>query len=892
MERIKKIKNYLFAFIIPFVICLAVLYFKNILFEVENIYVSDLRLQHICFLNYLKNILLGEASIFYSYSAGMGNSMLSTIIFYCVSPINLLVLVIKDIRYAILFIYIIKISLSGLTMFVLLKSKTNKDNLITVLFSTCYALSSFAINYFFCVFWFDSLYLAPLVMLGIDKIFEKKKISLLYIVSLALAILCNIQMGFGLCVYSLIYYIYSYNINYSIKSLKKDFKMFKHLTLIFIISSLCAALISSGALFGFLLDYGNVAAARDIDVTTVAGVSNLGYILKNFFTVGNLKTDYYNNYEPFIYCGLVVTFFSILYLFNSDIDKKKRMSALGVILVFVISFCVNFINLFWHLTSPVLLNYRYSVYLSLFLTMLAYECYLKKEKLVKNDIIVLVVSLLIGIFMIVGYSNEVYVVYAFVFLILIFVLILLTKVKTKKFEVLLFVAVIAEIFMNGYLSIYTADDMAFGKYSSYDSLKETASLNDFDDNYRVMYNYSYTDNTNDTFLLNKNSSLRYFSSVINGNLINFFGRNYVAIGNNNYMVSAYESPLLISLLGNKYLYLTNQLSNSIYELVDSYEIDSYSYIEDSEETRDVYLYENPYALSLGYVIESDVSIKESDVDFVDYQNNIIKAFTGNNKDILIRLGYTFYDDSEDCQSSTFYSCSTYSINNNTNNTLVYVYTPFSRYTLNNRGNAYIDVNRPILISTLDDEINLTIENDGEVDYDNFVAVTYNQSNLTDSLSTLQENMLENIEIDGTVLTGQIDSSKSGILFLSIPYDNHFKIYVDGKKVKYYSLLDKSFIGLDIEEGKHDIKVEYVDENYKWYIIATVVSIIGTLVFYYFGNRLIDKKKAEEIRIKKEQLKNKQIKAAKKKKEQRSLNQKQDNDKKTENNKKVKTKKKK
>ena len=133
-------------------------------------------------------------------------------------------------QYAILFIYIIKVSLSGLTMFLLLKNKKDESNFSTILFSTCYALSSFVINYFFSVFWFDSLYLAPLVMLGIDKMFKNEKISLIYIFSLASAIICNIQMGFGLCIYSVIYYLYSYGINYDFK---KDLNRFKQLGILF-----------------------------------------------------------------------------------------------------------------------------------------------------------------------------------------------------------------------------------------------------------------------------------------------------------------------------------------------------------------------------------------------------------------------------------------------------------------------------------------------------------------------------------------------------------------------------------------------------------------------------------------------------------------------------------
>ena len=345
MKKIKKYGYHLMSFLIPMMIVLGILCFKGVFNDIEEFMVSDLRIQHLSFLNYFKNVMLGNESLYYSFNAGMGSSMLATIVFYCISPVNLLLFLIKDIQYAILWIYIVKIALSGMMMYILLKSNYDNDknnNLMMVLFSSCYSLCSFSVCYFFSGFWLDSLYLAPLVILGIDKIFKNGKINLLYIISLSMAIIYNIQMGFGLCIYSVIYFIYSYLIRYEFK---KDFKKFKRYFLIFLISSLCVGAISSGIILTNISEYGNILLARD-GINNSGGVSNIGYILKNLFSVGNLKTNYYNNYEPLIYCGLIVTYNSFLYLFNKDIDKRKRLCSLGVILFFIVSFCVSFINVF------------------------------------------------------------------------------------------------------------------------------------------------------------------------------------------------------------------------------------------------------------------------------------------------------------------------------------------------------------------------------------------------------------------------------------------------------------------------------------------------------------------------------------------------------------------
>ena len=126
---------------------------------------------------------------------------------------------------------------------------------------------------------------------------------------------------------------------------------------------------------------------------------------------------------------------------------------------------------------------------------------------------------MVGLFVILGFNNNTYVIHAFIFLILNFIIIILAKNKNKKFEILLVLLVFVELGVNGYLSYYTASELPYGKNTSYTSFKEMVSKNEFDPTYRVEYNYSYTDYFNDSLLVNKNSSLRYFSSIVYDNVL-------------------------------------------------------------------------------------------------------------------------------------------------------------------------------------------------------------------------------------------------------------------------------------------------------------------------------------------------------------------------------------
>ena len=832
----KKAKNYILAIILPLILCIIILWSKNILLNIENFYVTDLKLQHLSFLNYMKNISLGNTYVNYSFYAGMGRPMIATMIFYAISPINILLLLIKNIQYSILCIYIAKICLASLIMFILLKSKTKKDSLATIIFSTCYAISAFSINYFFCIFWLDTLYLTPLVMYGIDKLIEKEKINLTYILALSLAIICNIQMGFSLCIYSLIYVIYSFTMKYNIKD---NIKKLKQISTLFIISSICSIAISSGILLGFITEMDKISSARNTSKISVY-TTNIFYAIKNLFTVGNLKLEdhYFNNFEPFIYSGLIVSFFSMIYLFGSKNKKKKRAPALIVILIFLISFSIKTINIFWHLTNPILLNYRYSIYLTAFLNMIAYISYYEKKKLTTKDIKILKISLSMALFTILIFKEEVYVLYTIIFLALISVGIYLKKNKSKKFEIFLFLIVILEIIINGKASIYNADETETLPRPTYKDFSAFTKKNKLEEDFRVINNYTYTEFDNDSLLLNKNSSPRYFSSVINGNVISFLEKNMAKTGNNVYQMSAYDTPLLLSLLGNKYFYLKEEFNNNIYKKINTYKVKEYDYNLKKEQKKEIYLYENPYALSLGYIINKDSKYLKK-YNIIDYQNQIIKDFSGIDDNILINVEYTKEENQELCKEYAVGKCPEIRFTNIPNK-IITIYGRWNQFYAENKTKDYADIDNPIAISSPNENITIILQTFDNIE-SKHVLLTYDEEKLKKALTQLQQNMLKNIKINKNIMTGKIDAKKNGILFLSIPYEENFTIYVDGKKTKFFPLLDNTFMGLNIKEGNHKIKIEYKDNNLKWYIATSIVSLIITIIIWLTINKKIELK---------------------------------------------------
>lgn len=98
---------------------------------------------------------------------------------------------------------------------------------------------------------------------------------------------------------------------------------------------------------------------------------------------------------------------------------------------------------------------------------------------------------------------------------------------------------------------------------------------------------------------------------------------------------------------------------------------------------------------------------------------------------------------------------------------------------------------------------------------------------------LSENQLDIIRFDTDYITGKITSTVDGVFFTSIPYDEGWKIYIDGemqetKKSAGY------FLSCDIEKGEHHIVLKYTVPGIKAGALISLISLkfFWELIFYY------------------------------------------------------------
>ena len=84
------------------------------------------------------------------------------------------------------------------------------------------------------------------------------------------------------------------------------------------------------------------------------------------------------------------------------------------------------------------------------------------------------------------------------------------------------------------------------------------------------------------------------------------------------------------------------------------------------------------------------------------------------------------------------------------------------------------------------------------------------------------------QTEDNVIQGTIRVKKDGWFITSIPYDKHFKIYIDGKETEIQKV-NTAFLGCKIESGNHELKIIYHAPGTTTGKILSLIGIAGFLL---------------------------------------------------------------
>ncbi|MBP5313122.1 MAG: YfhO family protein, partial [Clostridia bacterium] len=124
-------------------------YFGVFPFGSKDILSSEAGGQFLPFLAALKNQLLQGKSLTYSFQAGMGKNFTGVFAYYLSSPLNLpaVLLPMKYLSEAVMFLLILKLSLAGAFMTWLLDTRFSDKTKMSILFGAMYGLCSFSLAF-------------------------------------------------------------------------------------------------------------------------------------------------------------------------------------------------------------------------------------------------------------------------------------------------------------------------------------------------------------------------------------------------------------------------------------------------------------------------------------------------------------------------------------------------------------------------------------------------------------------------------------------------------------------------------------------------------------------------------------------------------------------------
>lgn len=857
-ERKKCWVYYTVACIVPAILWSVVFSKPHITQGVYTLLTSDLNGQYVSYLMYFRNAILHGDSLFFTFNGLLGTDTVALIGYYLLSPLNLIVLVFPADRIAraIYWIISLKVVLAGFTASVFWGKKRGYD-LRCLIFSTTYALSGYVFAYFMNIMWLDSIYMLPLVALGIEKLVKEKK-KAVYIITLAYTFITCYYTGYMVAGFSLLFFFYLLFIE------QRKVKSILIKCVSFFSASIIAALISAVALVPILLSqYGSLGENLPQEPIKHTAVQ----IISKFFT-GVYSAKEFSEGAPHVYCGMLVLFLVILFFMPRKEKRSKReiIVTFVFLLAFILSFSIDRLDIIWHIFAhPRSFTHRYAFIFVFVLIMIAEQFYFNEIKKVRISSIIIVDLIITGMYIAVLYMKieAVHPMLLHLDLVSVFIISLLLYLsiakENKRFEYASIIAVVTiQLIMiavngNAYVSVYKFDDHSTEGYYKF-AKPIIDRVNEYDKGlFRV--EKSFLNTNNDAMLLSYNG-FSHFSSADQ-----YFIRSFMAdLGyNRGYLWVYYDKGATVaadSLLGMKYF-----LSKETYE---------YPVIDT---VNNINIYENPYALPIGFLSETGISDLKLDYEtpFIN-QQNIYNALLGEelqffniydvySMDISDNLTWDIQDDGsnmfvrESEQEEGIITIKFTAIDNNpTFLFLSSVYEPNVIVLVNgeNLGSYLSTYHQGVLPigsfeagSEVEIKVSLVKLHAG---FGNPQIASIDLDRFAEASQRLQQGGWNILEHDSMNISADISAEKDQLVFTSVPYLDGWKVYVDGVETTPVKVCD-ALLAFPVQQGNHFIEMKF---EVKGAVPGIILSIVGGLLFVIMirvekrkGNTKEEQKSIEE-----------------------------------------------
>lgn len=829
-------------------------------------------------------------SLIYSWTSGLGSCFIGNFFNYLSSPLSAIIFFFshKNIPVAIGVMVLIKSALSSASFTYYVKKSLNKQSLATCAFSVLYAFCGYMLAYYWNIMWLDAMFLLPILVYGIERIINHGKMRT-YVTVLALSMFSNYYISFMLCIFSVIYFFYYFFSNYSTDSKvslrfaqnKKGFfaslsnNRFVRTAFIFGIGSLTAAGIMAVVLipvYKILTDCSATANPFPKELT-----SYFSYF--DFFAnhLANLTTTIRSSGDdvlPNVYCGVLTLILAPLYFFSKTITKKEKVATLSLLTVLYFSFSLNIPNYLWHAFHfPNDLPYRQSFIYSFVLLVIAYKVFIRLGEFSTKVIGGVGAGLFAFIILVdeITSKNVTTGTVLLSFLLIVIFVIVLSVFKDKRYKAasvaaLLLVCCCSEAVMCDTSTMEISVDKTpyVSDYDSFTVIKDSLDEAEQDNFYRMELSNLRTRMDPSWYYYNGAS---VFSSMAFEKLANLqYNLGMMSNEINSYTYNP-QTPVYNMMFAMKYI--VNNSTPDVHKASPYFtQVSSY----------DKYTaYQNKYYLPLAYCASSGLEQWESKQYHTDWetsgenpfelQGDFFDLATGGLGTPFIQIPVdgisysnlepffdtTSYSQFYDKRSDELDASATYRIVAPSDGN-IYVY-----FEATGRENKEATINTPsgVITQAMTQNcifdlgylkkgqivtVNIPVEaNTGTV---KFCAYGIDNDILEKGYKLLSKHSVSIDTFEETLIKGTFTAPKDCLVYTSIPYNDGWDVYIDGKKADEKDIvrLADALLAVKVKKGEHSIEFSYSVPGFKGGLVITLFTLFIMLAVILFNLALKRKKK--------------------------------------------------
>lgn len=851
-QFIKNNRAYFISFLLPPLIqFVAYILFKVYPFGERSVLSLDLNAQYVYYFDYMYDVLAGKESLFYSWSRNLSGEFMGIVGYYLASPFNFIVWLFPRtmITEGLMTMMLTKTAAVGLTTCFLLKKHRGYSDVTSVIFSVMFAQCGYFIVQTMNPMWLDGLIGLPLVIMGIERICDKRRFKL-YVISLVYVFVANFYIGYMIGIFSALYFLYYMS---SGKSTNKCFGEVCGATLMYGLSSVAAILMSC---FMILPVYKSLSNGKftfsDPDYTPVENFNIPDIFIKLFpTTYDTVRMDGL----PILYIGTLTLILAGVYFAAKRFTARERIAGAVLIGVLVVSMYVRPVDMMWHGGQmPNWLPYRYSFLISFLLLIFAAEAfenigsirakalggsfaavltvlllcdYLKGHDHFDTELIILIP---LGVLVVVGIMAYVFKQYG----------------KHPAVKISLCAVVCLELLLNTVVSFYDMhSDIVFSTRASYlgdipYTRKITDALHEMDDGFYRMEK-TYHRCVNDPIAL-RMYGMSHSSSTLNSKSINLL-KDLGYSGRQHYTRSDGMTMLTDDIFGVKYVLskyscyvpytdtvgIENEINVTVYENKDALGM---AYLADSGivdfdfEEESPFVAQNKLAERLAgadVLAESPIFKRTEDYLFASNNVNVGMTTDGHNSyrkrdedgkawiewDVTMPENGVLYmylpTDYE--RETKLYVNDVYRSN----------YFKYENYSIEYIGRCEASETVRIRLEFLDKNVFCKTPQFYYIDEQALNTFNTAISQMNTDTVVMHES--------GTSVVVDVRTDEDCTLFTTIPYEEGWTVRLNGKRVEPQSTLNDSLICLDIPKGSHTVELDFFPAGMKTGLMLTAAGAV-------------------------------------------------------------------